>query len=211
MRRALVLVALVALGCTPAAVPVPVESPVARTERAVDVAIDHTVLLDDPGCTGVRIGDGLVLTAKHCMNGRVVGDIYSNFTVKYVSPAYDFAVMSGDGPTAGVILQDALIGEHLYVVGYPQSVDDLKQYLTVTDGIFAGPSSYDQERITAYGYYGNSGGGVWNDSGELIGILVTMRPSTATYGPSEIPVPMPAHSFMVPVRFIRLAMAAHAA
>ena len=170
--------------------------------RPLDDAISHTVLLKDPGCTGVRIGGGLVVTAKHCMGSRHEGDRHSGMTVGYISPDHDFAVLKGDAPIMSVWLRDAKIGQHVYAIGFPVSIDDGKQHLTVTDGIVAGPAdSEDQERITAYAYYGNSGGGVWGDGGEVVGILVEIRPSGTADG--GYPVPMPAHSYMVPISFVR--------
>lgn len=164
--------------------------------------IDNTVLLESPGCTGVRIGGGKVLTAQHCVEDKYeVGDVYTGFTVDYISPDHDFAVLSGDTPRPLMRLPDARVGEHVYVVGYPVSVDDGEQHLTVTDGIVAGPVHNDQQRITAYAYYGNSGGGCWNDAGELVGILVQIRPFEGGY--DGYPAPMPAHSYIVPTKYIR--------
>jgi V8-like Glu-specific endopeptidase len=159
------------------------------------------VLLVNPGCTGVRIGRGQVLTAKHCLDGRGLGADYGPYTVKYVSWTYDYAVLQGDTAHEAVTLSDAVPGEHVMVVGYPMSIDDQKQHLTYTDGLYTGVETAEHmQRITAYAYYGNSGGGVWNDAGELVGILVEIRPaSLGEYGP----VPMPAHSYMVPVRLVK--------
>ncbi len=196
MRRVSVIALLLLGGCAAALA----DSP-AKPERPLDGAIAHTMLLKDPGCTGVRIGGGLVVTAKHCMNERVVGDLYTGLTVGYISPDHDFAVLKGDAPVMAVWMRDARIGDHLYIIGYPQSIDDEKQYLTVTDGVFTGVTDANLERVTAYSYYGNSGGGVWDDDGALLGLLVEGRRTSSTVG--GYPVFLPAHSYIVPVRFIR--------
>lgn len=168
--------------------------------RPVEGMIAHTMLMKDPGCTGVRVGGGLVVTAAHCLNDRVLGDLYTDLKVGYISPHHDFAVLSGDTPVSPVWLVDARIGERLYVVGYPGSIDDDTQPLTVTDGVYTGVTSGNMERITAFAYYGNSGGGVWSETGALLGIVVEIRPAgDGNYGP----VPMPAHSYMVPIRYVR--------
>lgn len=166
--------------------------------------VARTVLLKDPGCTGVRIGSGQLLTAKHCLNDeQAVGDDYSGYTVRYIDPVHDFIVMDGDKWLARVSLPNALVGERVYVVGYPQSIDDGEQHLTVTDGVYTGVEHESMQRLTSYAYYGNSGGGAWNASGELVGILVEIRPADiGQYGP----MPMPAHSYMVPTRLIRGAL-----
>lgn len=193
--RSVVLALALVVGCAgPAAV---VEIPVVR--RPVDVAIEHTVLLSDPGCTGIRIGGGLVLTAKHCLHNRVIGDVYSGFAIVDVSPNHDFAIMSGDSAVPGVDIVPAVIGEHLYAVGYPVCFEDGEQYLTVTDGILAGPENENQQRITAPVWHGNSGGGAWNDSGELIGVIVSI---------SVLPTgfPWPGSAYMVPARYILQAL-----
>jgi hypothetical protein len=173
--------------------------------RPIDEVIAHTVLLSEPGCTGVRVGGGLVLTAKHCIEDRYdLNDTYSGFQISHISATRDFIVMAGDTFIKPVALSSALIGEHVYIVGFPMSIDDGAQALTVTDGVFTGREFEGMERITAYAYYGNSGGGVWNDAGELIGILVEMRPDSAGY--HGLPSPHPAYSYMVPVRSIRGAL-----
>ncbi len=189
------LVALLLVGC--ASVQVVDEQPA----RPVDVMAAHTVLLNEPGCTGVRIGRGLVLTARHCVEDRyLVGQLYSGYTVSYIDSKLDFIVMTGAAYIEPITMPSVVFGEHVYVLGYPVSVDDGEQHLTITDGIFTGVVAEGLERITAYAYYGNSGGGVWNDRAELVGILVQMRPAgEGEYGV----VPMPAHSYMVPVAAIR--------
>jgi S1-C subfamily serine protease len=99
-------------------------------------------------------------------------------------------------------MSNAVIGEHVYVIGFPGSVDDGKGHLTVTDGVYTGAQDGYMQRITAFGYYGNSGGGAWNDRGELIGIVVEIRPTDSTYDDSY-PVPFPASTYMVPVKYVR--------
>lgn len=195
---ALALVAVAACSCAG------VQRAASEQARPVDVMIARTLLLDNPACSAVRIGGGKVLTAKHCMEKRVVGDLYGAYKVAYIDADHDFAVLTGDPYSELVTLADAAIGDHVYVVGWPISVDDGKQYLTVTDGVRAGPSVRDEDRITAPAYYGNSGGGVWNDRGELVGVTVEIRPTSATY--NDLPAPLVGHTFMVPSRLIRHAI-----
>jgi S1-C subfamily serine protease len=170
--------------------------PEATKVRPVDAMIGRTVLLTAPGCTGVRVGSGKVVTAKHCIEGMKLGGRYSGMTIEYIDAKLDYAVLAGDTAIPPVAIRNVLPGERVFVVGYPGSLDDDEQHLTVTDGVFTGVTSDGLERITAYAYYGNSGGGVWTEDAELAGILVEMRPAVdGAYGV----VPYPAHSYMVPI------------
>ena len=193
--RLLALVLALGLAACQVATPVQVPTPV----RAVDRMIAHTAKLD--GCTGVRIGGGKVLSAAHCLeDGMGKGDTYSGLTIEYVHSAFDYIVLTGDKPIERVRMPDAVIGERVYVVGYPVQLDESVQ-LTVTDGVYTGASDQYMERLTALAYYGNSGGGAWNEAGELVGIVIQIRPTDGSYGP--FPSPFPGYTYMVPVDLIR--------
>lgn len=192
MRTLIAVSLLLAAACVPQPA---VEQPSAPA--GVLFAIGHSVLLEPPGCTGVRIGRGVIVTAKHCVDG----DLDPRYKITYTSPDHDFALLYGDRKVTEVSLRTAFLGEHLYAVGFPQAIEDAKQHPTVTDGIYTGVTYSDMQRVTAFGYYGNSGGGVWSDSGELLGILVELRPTTATYG-TGAPVPFPAYTYMVPIALV---------
>lgn len=174
--------------------------------KPVQFAIDHSELLNPPGCTGVEVSPRVIVTAKHCLNDDA--EVNDNFTrggvVGYISEKHDFAIivypMKG-GTYVGVstdfiAMREAVIGEHLYVVGYPVQLAGGKQALTITDGIAAGPASNGQARITAPAYFGNSGGGVWGDDGALLGIAVSIY----VYDDGVLPpVPYAGNAYMVPV------------
>lgn len=179
----------------------------------VEHAILHTAFLNPPGCTGVEVARNVVVTAKHCLEGKKRNDNFSaGGVVWYVDKTYDYAVIvfTGDPlrleqkPKAlgveYISMRQARIGEHLYVVGYPVQLGDHEQALTVTDGVRAGPVDDEgQERITAEVYFGNSGGGVWGDDGALLGI------SVAVFADDSVspPMPYPGQGFMVPIALIR--------
>jgi S1-C subfamily serine protease len=173
----------------------------------VAYAIRHTLLLDPPGCTGVEIGDGLVVTAKHCLDdGAVVGNPFGApdeaGEIAFISFRHDFAVIKYPrlpSPQTMIHMRPYVVGEHVYIVGYPLQLRSREQELTVTDGLMAGP--VDDEgaaRTTAEAYFGNSGGGVWGEDGALLGILVSINASPGLGGP----MPYPAQSYMVPVKYI---------
>ncbi len=187
--------AFVAASCKPA-------TSQSKEHPNVGAMVTRTVKLNGPGCSAVRIGGGRVVTAKHCVGSKRIGDVYSDLVLEYLSPSYDFVILKGDVRLTKVVMSDAIIGEHVYAVGFPGSIDDGKGHLTVTDGVFTGVEDGYMQRITAFGYYGNSGGGgVWNNRGELVGILVEIRPTDATY--DGYTAPFPASTYMVPVKYIR--------
>jgi hypothetical protein len=178
-----------------------------RQVDTVAFAIRRSVLLRPPGCTGVEVADGVVVTAKHCLNeGAVAGDAFGNSalagTIRYVSPRHDFAVIEYPRLQPGIhkiAIRDYVIGEHVYIVGFPTQLRSGEQELTVTDGLMAGPvDSEGTARTTAEAYFGNSGGGVWGEDGALLGILVSINAVPSAYGP----MPYPAQTYMVPMKHV---------
>lgn len=178
-----VLVVAACSGCAPTTMVV-VQPP---ANVGVQVGLQHTVFLSHLGCTGVAIGGHNAVTAKHCVEDLSVGTETIDGTLIWVSPDKDIAVLSVPTLDAPVpVTRDPRLGEHLYAIGYPLQLPTRTQELTVTDGVFAGPTNEDREgRFTAPIYYGNSGGGVWGDDGALLGISVNGFLS------------MPGHNYMV--------------
>jgi S1-C subfamily serine protease len=168
---------------------------------AVRYATEHTVHLKGSGCSAVMVGADRLVTAKHCVpDDAKAGDSYEGGTLLHISPAYDFAVVQIRDPKLRIVLKEPRAGEHLYVVGYPVQLGSSEQVLTVTDGICAGPVDSDgQWRITAPVYFGNSGGGVWSDNGELLGIAVSIYAAPMD---GLRPMPYAAQSFMVPASVV---------
>ena len=179
--------------------------------------VEHTVKLE--GCTGVEVARNVVVTAKHCLDDDAQrNDTYgASGVVWYVSPSYDFAVLVFTRypfdypPLPGTRLlrplgvdylpmRNGSFGEHVYAVGYPVQLGNLKSELTITDGIVAGPVEHDgQWRITAPIYFGNSGGGVWSEKGELVGISVSIYAADVE---GSYPVPYEGQAFIVPISLV---------
>lgn len=209
MKAAVVLLAAVLAACTGCVgQTAPEAAPPAGTE-VVAYAVRHSVLLDPPGCTGVEVIDGVVVTAKHCLEddaevGDAFGDPVKAGTVQYVSPHRDFAVIAypalPDAHSQYIRMRPYVLGEHVYIVGYPMQLRSREQELTITDGIIAGPIDDGDVRTTADAYFGNSGGGVWGDDGALLGILVNINAAPAIPGS---PMPYPGQSYMVPIKYVR--------
>lgn len=200
MRRLVVLAVLLAACAAPRAAFAPTLTP--DSPGPVVGAVKRTVYLRKSGCTGVLMGNGRMVTAKHCApDDATVGAAYEGGKLHYISPTYDFVVVDFPNRGRAVKLHKAPMGEHVWVVGYPVQLGSGEQELTVTDGVVAGPvDSEGQARITAPVYFGNSGGGVWSDRGELVGIAVAIYAAHLDLGR---PVPYVAQSFMVPVELIR--------
>lgn len=210
MRAALATAAFLAVGCV--SVQSPSEAP--GPEAVVAYAVRHSPKLVPPGCTGIEVADGLVVTAKHCLNAAAaVGDNFgaeaSPGKVAFISPDHDFTVIAYPTPFYShprqfIKMRPGRLGEHVYVVGYPVQLRSGEQELTITEGIVAGPADSDGDaRITADAYFGNSGGGVWADDGALLGVLVSIN---AMPGLEGAPMPYPAQSYMVPIQVVMKAL-----
>lgn len=197
----LLLGVLLALGLAACQV-APVQSP--EQVNPVRAMIARTVLLEGAGCTGIRIGEGRILTAEHCVSE--VGEEIGPYVVQYIDEDVDFALLSGDDPILRVRMPDPEPGDHLYVVGYPATLEeDGEQRLVVTDGIYTGYEYEGYQRHTAYSYGGNSGGGVWSDAGDLIGVHVAGMYTGGTLS-GGYKLKVEAHAYMTPIRFVRKAL-----
>lgn len=187
--------------------------PAPSDTEVVAYAVRHSLLLQPPGCTGVEVSEGVVVTAKHCLEdddvvGNPFGDPAKAGVISFISAGHDFAVIaypaSAIAAEAYINMRPYVIGEHVYIVGYPVQLRSDEQALTVTDGIMAGPTDDSGDaRTTAEAYFGNSGGGVWGDDGALLGILVSIN---AAPGLPGAPMPYPAQTYMVPIKYVMKAL-----
>ena len=153
-------------------------------------------MVGDPGgrCSAVMIAPSRALTAAHCTaipNAALEIDgasypVSGSFPVKEGLDLAVIIVPSAPCPCATLARESSALGSLVYVVGYPRGL-----LRVVTFGLFQGsvtPSDYDGN---TYGVTdartapGNSGGGVFNDVGELLGI------STATDGHITLFVELP--------------------
>lgn len=93
-------------------------------------------------------------------------------------------------------------GEDIWAVGFPyQFANPSQEVLSITKGTLAtlnvdGGSAGKYHRVTSQVYHGNSGGGVWNKTGSLIGIVVSF------YGQSSGPgrtIPYEGYYYIKPI------------
>ncbi len=144
-------------------------------------------------CSGVIVGEHYVLTALHCVDDSDGGPVHAGTLSGYqeadgafVHAAIPHYVVKTDVEADLALLRTShsyrvvarvggtpYEGDHVWLVGHPAGLG-----WTVDDGVV---SARDREECDAYGcsswlqasapaWYGNSGGGLWTDAGELVGI-----------------------------------------
>jgi S1-C subfamily serine protease len=170
-------------------------------------AVQNVIALTDGDgnkfCTGV-LAEGLALTAEHCVNGpaafyiqTVDGKSYRAVVAKQV-PEYDLAVLT----VIGLRLRDTVplspegpsLGQKIISIGYPLGAD-----LHLMVGYVGNPLVDEGKYFTIDGQLipGNSGGPIFNEFGELLGIVsATMAFPDEPY-PNLLPVGYVVHWFHV--------------
>jgi serine protease Do len=204
----LVLVLAVLTACSSAPLP-----PVAKPPRALVVQdiMSKTVALMNPRsgalCAGVWISRTLVLTANHCTRDvEVGGNVYVRMRGVSMSKEsalltrfsdHDLAILDvADPPSHGVATTAALPaqGDTVYAAGHPLGLEwsfSLGEVAAVRDGetILNGDVEMTLIQSTVPISGGNSGGGLWDEDGRLLGIASFMvRPSLGSNLGFFIPV-----------------------
>ena len=160
---------------------------------ATTVFADHTVrhsvnqytvklTVNDGVCGAVMIAPGRALTATHCLARpnavlHVGGKEYQVFT-GYALPGKDLSVIIGPGapcPCAPIRGAAAVEGEWVVVVGFPYDVAKVTTYGEVQARIIHEGQEYVLAAVSVAP--GNSGGGVFDINGNLLGILSASGPN----------------------------------
>lgn len=174
--------------------------PVLEPATPFDVARSALVtvaLVDDyggaprPYCTGVWVSESSILTAAHCVDDRKLGDRVDYAVAKdigneqvtvlpaklyAVDTAHDLALLRSDvrhGPERAVVARSVHQGERAHTMGMAMGA-----WWSYSQGVIAAVRNADIDdtgaklwvQTTAPTSPGNSGGGLYNDAGELIGI-----------------------------------------
>lgn len=127
--------------------------------------------------TGVIVGKDLVLTAAHVVGSNLKvtfnGD-YKAYDAEVIKldESLDLALLKTEIPSEGVKIsdEDVKLLDAIYIIGTPLGISDVFSYGRV--------SKLDQgylHQLDASINNGNSGGPVFNENGELVGIVKSKR------------------------------------
>lgn len=163
----LISTAFIAVAVQPYAIAGPREDAVATVHK-----------MHDPtnSCSAVMIAPERALTARHCMtmDAPVVTINGVDYPVShaYGNPALDLALLvipDAPCPCAKPAPVAVKSGEKVMVIGYPYGIGRVVTYGEMQERVVIGDVVYVM--ITAPARPGNSGGGVFNEKGELLGIV----------------------------------------
>jgi len=202
-----------------------------QREGSINPSIENIYLssVTIKDCSGKSYGSGtiihngvgqrmFILTAAHVVAAvqgnkkkTCVSTAYDSILrpvgVYKIDPKIDLALLYGKkketkkGPAVKISLYAPNIGDSVRVIGTPLGSDR-----TVTDGIvsnFETMEGIDLYRTTAATYYGNSGGGMFNSKGELIGVAHAILEARRTMFTTQV---VPGGFFFVSLKTIRTFM-----
>lgn len=194
MKKLLIAAAIALGGCAPQD-HVPTRSEVEATRRDVVAHVEMcTIALVrqgpdgevEPYCGGVWIGPTKILTALHCVLGEdgtlwvqassAKEPVWAEFLAGDVRT--DLALLETSSTNRHLVARlpskEPLSGDPVHIVGHTQGFP-----WTYASGAVAAVRSHavgprggtlSALQISAPVWFGNSGGGAWNETGELIGI-----------------------------------------
>lgn len=167
-------------------------------------------------CSGSIIGDGLILTARHCVLSDIINTqsnrnaiwarTFDGKTVltslAFISEDTDFAVLHATGlnePTASLSCSAVKVGDAVTVVGSPlgfldwavsqgqvATLDtDADVFAIKSNGTTLGEMGWNHLAITTAPIMpGDSGGPVFNTSGQVVGVVVAGAGSYGGFVPA---------------------------
>jgi len=145
----------------------------ARNDAAATV---HKMHEQGSSCSVVMVAPQEALTARHCMGMTspvvTIDGVDYPVTYAYGNPALDLALLIIPNAPCPCVIPAAKpiqIGENVMVIGFPYALGRVVTYGEMQERIKLDGIPYAM--ITAPARPGNSGGGVFNVKGELLGIV----------------------------------------
>jgi tetratricopeptide (TPR) repeat protein len=127
--------------------------------------------------SGVAVGPEMVVTNKHIVEKGTLfklrqGETTWLATVAHCDPEHDLCELKGEGLKAAHLAvrpsSSLAVGERVFAIGAPEGLE-----LTLSEGLISGLRDFEDARIiqtTAPISHGSSGGGLFDEQGQLIGI-----------------------------------------
>ena len=172
----------------------------ARADHPVRAAIApsvHQMYEEGASCSAVMIAPGLARTAAHClkMTSPVVTiDGYDyRVTEGYAASPRDVAVLIIPGapcPCARVADTALEIGDPVVAAGYPNGIALTVTYGEMQARVVLPQDGQEYLLVTARAMPGHSGGGVFNQYGELVGTIVSGEQGMYTLAVEVIALPL---------------------
>jgi S1-C subfamily serine protease len=197
MKKFVALMCLAFFGSATCSGQHPTESPKYGKKAMVERLQKTTVALvlpDDEGglhayCSGVWVGPNTVLTAKHCIEDRPIvgyetlGDTHDKIpklgVVVAVEEDNDLALLKVDPKTmpehpVALLGEEVWTGEHVNIVGHTTGywwtyIEGVVSSSELHEMVSKGRRPYAMQ-VSSPAWFGNSGGGAFDDEGKLIGI-----------------------------------------
>lgn len=137
-------------------------------------------------CSAVLLDSTHVLTAAHCIQESTTMDLMCGSMMtpglvirfdKSIDLAEFELVEPCNQPVSPVAKTNPARGDKVYTLGCPAGICG-----RITVGVVSGYASIHEHQVLstdATAFFGNSGGGLFNDSGEVVGICSTVEPHSA--------------------------------
>lgn len=179
-----------------------------RSEQSNPMDATVIVKLEQGHGSGVHIGNGLILTAAHVVNGedKITVSYQSGITrpatVLGLDKAHDVAVLETTyaGPSAKLSCSAVRVGEYLHIVGNPYDLEFIHTFGRVANAVVKQIKPWAEAVIgDIVAGPGNSGGPVFNSRNHVTGILVGGMSKPTGFGSS---VSIPGWAFIVPASTI---------